>query len=512
MKRACALILPFLAACASFAQTGAIQGHSFLGGRQAVTQGASSNNYLNGIVPTATITVYLTGTETLATLYSDSGGTPLANPFTSNAVNASNPGGWIFFAATQQGYDIVASGGIPPNTYASPVTLCKDCFPSSQFIVDIGVKEIVPGTNVTCSPLLAGSCTGDVTVNGATANDILTAFYTPPAAGQYVVLYPTSAPAAVTPSTCASGTNTVATATSDVNAPFSGTLSRNASCSTGFNQDYVKLTWTGTALPAYITPSNVTAIYGGFISNATGFPTGSTGAKDVEVNGTGVTPINGANLWPQGTYSAEIASGSGAQTFDYSTVSWVAEDSSSSNYCYSPFGDPCPSASTWTPVLFVYYTGTAPPPPNSVEVLPPLSLVDGGLGVVSPVDGGVDTGSANAYVASLPGYTVQVAGLSVCFLPAHSSTSGTPTLNVNSWGAWTIVKQGGTALASGDLTATAVACVRLDGQAWELQNPQTGYSNGTAAASNCNQGGTLTGVAGCLVWNVGGTPHYVPYF
>ena len=33
-----------------------------------------------------------------------------------------------------------------------------------------------------------------------------------------------------------------------------------------------------------------------------------------------------------------------------------------------------------------------------------------------------------------------------------------------------------------------------------------------AAASNCNQSGTLTSVVGCWVVNVAGTTHYVPYF
>jgi hypothetical protein len=34
----------------------------------------------------------------------------------------------------------------------------------------------------------------------------------------------------------------------------------------------------------------------------------------------------------------------------------------------------------------------------------------------------------------------------------------------------------------------------------------------TATATNCNQSGTLTGVVGCLIINVAGTVHYVPYF
>lgn len=55
--------------------------------------------------PGATVTVYLAGTSTLATIYADRTGTALANPFTANAVNSS----WGFYA--QPGYyDVQFSG------------------------------------------------------------------------------------------------------------------------------------------------------------------------------------------------------------------------------------------------------------------------------------------------------------------------------------------------------------------------------------------------------------------
>ena len=164
MKRIGVSIALLFASLGAFAQTGAIQGHSFLGGIQATTQGSKSVNYLDGIVPSAQICVYLTGTQTLATIYKDAINTPLSSCFTSNAVGASNPGGWIFFAATNQGYDIIGSGGIVPNNYLSPVTLCKDCFPSSQFTVSVGVTQIVAGTNISVSSTGPGG-TGVVTVN-----------------------------------------------------------------------------------------------------------------------------------------------------------------------------------------------------------------------------------------------------------------------------------------------------------------------------------------------------------
>jgi hypothetical protein len=91
--------------------TAAIGDHCYLGGTQAKTSGLSSTNYLEGVVPSCTVTVYLTGTQTKATIFSDSSGTSLSNPFTANAINSVNPGGWIFWAAVNTGYDVVLSGG-----------------------------------------------------------------------------------------------------------------------------------------------------------------------------------------------------------------------------------------------------------------------------------------------------------------------------------------------------------------------------------------------------------------
>lgn len=41
---------------------------------------------------------------------------------------------------------------------------------------------------------------------------------------------------------------------------------------------------------------------------------------------------------------------------------------------------------------------------------------------------------------------------------------------------------------------------------------QIGFGATTAAASNCNQAGVLTSVVACVVTNVAGTVHYLPYF
>jgi hypothetical protein len=119
--------------------TAAIQRHCYLGGTKAITQGLSSTNYNLGIIPACTVKVYLTGTQTLATIYADASSTPLANPFTANTTNSVDPGGWIFWAAVNTGYDVVMSGGggnpnctTAPNCYTQPATL-TDLYPSFSF-------------------------------------------------------------------------------------------------------------------------------------------------------------------------------------------------------------------------------------------------------------------------------------------------------------------------------------------------------------------------------------------
>lgn len=82
-----------------------IQGVVENGGQQINTQGLVSTDKAVKVYPSATVTVYLTGTLTLATIYSDSTGTPKANPFTSDST-----GFWFFFIAVGT-YDIKFSGG-----------------------------------------------------------------------------------------------------------------------------------------------------------------------------------------------------------------------------------------------------------------------------------------------------------------------------------------------------------------------------------------------------------------
>ena len=94
------------------------------GGKSAVVSGLSSSNKLDGIIPSCTVQVFLTGTTTpVPSIFKDALGTPLSNPFTADSLSAAAPGKWLFYAPDGIGYDVVMSGGIPPLTYLLPVTL-----------------------------------------------------------------------------------------------------------------------------------------------------------------------------------------------------------------------------------------------------------------------------------------------------------------------------------------------------------------------------------------------------
>ena len=92
-----------------------------LPGTQALVSGMKSTNYQMGVIRSCTVTVYLTGTTTLATSSPQS-------PFTANTNGSIPP----IYVAVNRGYDVVLSGGISPNTYPSPVTL-TGLYPGSSF-------------------------------------------------------------------------------------------------------------------------------------------------------------------------------------------------------------------------------------------------------------------------------------------------------------------------------------------------------------------------------------------
>jgi hypothetical protein len=123
--RKLALLLLCLPTAAGFGQVGPVNGFCEQGGTTAAVSGLQSTNNLQGIVPNCTVSVYYTGTSTLVpnnSIFRDTIGTVLGNPFTASASAATAPGQWLFYAAFQ-GYDVVLSGGTSPNVYPQPVTI-----------------------------------------------------------------------------------------------------------------------------------------------------------------------------------------------------------------------------------------------------------------------------------------------------------------------------------------------------------------------------------------------------
>lgn len=84
----------------------AAQGFCTVGNTPALTQGLESTNTLQASFPQCQVAVYVHGTQTLATIFSDNVGTALNNPFTANTN-----GSWLFYAALGH-YDVTLTGGL----------------------------------------------------------------------------------------------------------------------------------------------------------------------------------------------------------------------------------------------------------------------------------------------------------------------------------------------------------------------------------------------------------------
>ena len=96
-----------------------------------------------------------------------------------------------------------------------------------------------------------------------------------------------------------------------------------------------------------------------------------------------------------------------------------------------------------------------------------------------------DTGVADAYVVTLsPAPAALVVGQVVFFKASNTNATTTPTLNVNSLGAVTIVKHGGQPMQAGDIVAGGIAIVVYDGTNYECKSPTiTGIGGGGTGAT-----------------------------
>lgn len=352
-KRVLLVLLLSGAACTWAQGTAAIQGHSYLGGTRAQVSGLTSSNYLNGIIPHATITVYLTGTQTLATIYADANSTPLSNPFTSNDAGSLNPGGWLFFSAINQGYDVCMSGGVAPNTYSQPVCL-TDVFPGNFFTPPLALQT--NGTSNASQNLLnfldsatvswmnpsGGIEQANVLVSGGFQN------YVPdPLGTQSVLVTATSF--------------TIFNDGDPINCPVSGSNTSGVVQAIGPQGNLgclalpgPSITWTGFTLPSYVLPANVTAVYP---VSKNGFSGGALNAVvkcSVAGNSVNVSPNAGVQTyWPIQSLSGLLTGATGS---NIASVSCVAGFSNNGLAAGQIDAMNIPYIA-----LRVYYTGTAPP-------------------------------------------------------------------------------------------------------------------------------------------------------
>lgn len=90
------------------------------------------------------------------------------------------------------------------------------------------------------------------------------------------------------------------------------------------------------------------------------------------------------------------------------------------------------------------------------------------------------TGSANTYVASIPGISNLVAGLRVT-VKINVANTGASTLNVNGLGAKSLRKSGGATLSAGNLKPGGVYTLVYDGSSFILQGEGGEYGTATPA-------------------------------
>ena len=98
------LLISFLLLTITSYSQGFIDGWCESGATQVLVSGVQSDNYAQGSYPACTITVYLYGTSTLATIYSNPSSGSLTNPFTAT------PDGYYSFYAAQGSYSVQFSG------------------------------------------------------------------------------------------------------------------------------------------------------------------------------------------------------------------------------------------------------------------------------------------------------------------------------------------------------------------------------------------------------------------
>lgn len=109
------------------------------------------------VIPGATVTVYLTGTTTKATIYSDNGVTSIANPVTVNT----NDGSYIYYVANGRYDETVVASGF---TFAAPTTADVVMLDMADAIPALTVSgRIIATSNAGPHKFGTGDATADAT-------------------------------------------------------------------------------------------------------------------------------------------------------------------------------------------------------------------------------------------------------------------------------------------------------------------------------------------------------------
>jgi hypothetical protein len=304
----------------------------------------------------------------------------------------------------------------------------------------------------------------------------------PPVSGQSYIIYPTSA--VPTNGSSLNVVNASTVTSSSMSQPACGNGGGQPGCASPGTSTVV---WSGFALPSGITAANVTAIYA--VTQATNFDVGGVGA------GTGSSLV--CNFPGEGVLNLflHVSTNFQAQQFDGllggATGSEIPSITCTASLNNS--GDDIMTGVNFNVnvvALVVYYTGSPVTQPGIVNIAAPLNYnpASGTLGLSLPYNYGPASDTSDAYaVNGLPFINPFVSvGTEILFSPPNdgSNTTTTPTLNMNGFGAITIVKNPGhTALAPGDISTACpgtqcIADVIYDGIDWVLQNPQTSSGGG----------------------------------
>ncbi len=543
MRKALLLIASLWLSALAAAQTGVVQNHSFLGGKKVITSGTNSTNYADGIIPGASITVYLHNTTTKATIYTVTGG-PLANPFFSNAATAVDPGGYVFRANLNVGLDVVSSGGggdaactIQPNCYLHPVTLLVDVFPNSsispivnpltiqtnevgntsQALLDFkdtasvlftnpsgGIESatVPDGSNSSKGILKCDGTTTDCTGGTIVANPGVAIQTNGTPNTSQVVLNHVDTPSVTwsNPSGGVEEANVNFTSTMDMQIvpPIPGQyVFVPASTFTNVQGDA-----TGNASSGLLSvPLNVTfevdsgGVWTGYILPSYVNPANVTAVYGMAISsltGVAFAYLDCQNSGPPNDGAGFVLSPvSGAGLTQKSTLlASGAITDLSTYYCGTKLAaNSTPGAHMNIPKvgLLVYYTGTAPPSTAGViYAQPPLNFNPGSqsLEINIPFDVYIDSTNTNDYgVTSLTGALFPTPGQEIKLVVSHGSTSTTPTFTIGTGAAATIVGPAGAALVSGDIATTSPADLIWSGTNWRLQNPQVSGGGGGGSGS-----------------------------